>query len=198
MKKIIALMLAMLMLFSVAVVFTSCDEDTGDNEKETEEETDEEVEVETLSDVYEIVDSKFNFSEKVSYVLTKEEDIDEMIMMQYGVVDIEAAGHLVDYVITMPGDYCNTFAIFAFDEALSDSALAELKEVVKFNYTEARASALQMYMPEEYAKMSWAVNNEDLTWKVYNKNKVVVFAITGEGEATDVFTEVEDLLEIMK
>ena len=37
MKKIIALILACLMLFSVVMVFTSCDEEPVDNDKEKEE-----------------------------------------------------------------------------------------------------------------------------------------------------------------
>lgn len=190
MKKIIALILACLMLFSVVMVFTSCDEEPVDNDKDKEKE--EEFPV-TPANVFEKIDAKFGFSDKVSYVLTKAEDTDEMIMMQYGIVDMEAADHLEDYVITMPGDYCNTFAMFVFDEELSDEALAELKDTVKFNYTEGRASALQMYMPEEYAKMSWACENEDLTWKVYGN--VVVFVVTGDAEATDVFAEVEKLVK---
>ena len=196
MKKIIALILACLMLFSVVMVFTSCDEEPVDNDKDKEKEEEEEEEDEfpvTPANVFEKIDAKFGFSDKVSYVLTKAEDTDEMIMMQYGIVDMEAADHLEDYVITMPGDYCNTFAMFVFDEELSDEALAELKDTVKFNYTEARASALQMYMPEEYAKMSWACENEDLTWKVYGN--VVVFVVTGDAEATDVFAEVEKLVK---
>ena len=192
MKKIIALILACLMLFSVVMVFTSCDEEPVDKNEEEEEEEPEEFPA-TPANVFDKIDAKFNFSEKTSYVLTKEEDIDEMIMMQYGIVDMEAADRLQDYVITMPGDYCNTFAMFVFDGKLSDEALAELKETVKYNYTEARASALQMYMPEEYEKMAWACENEDLTWKVYDE--VVVFAITGDAEATDVFAEVEKLVK---
>ncbi len=191
MKRIICLLLAGIMLFSVVAMLASCDGGNNDNTEETKEETEEKSNKvnASLKDVYKAVNEKVPFDEKVSEIIYKEDDTDEMIMMQYGIVEMEAADHLKDYVISMPSDYCNTFAVFVFDKELSADAIAEVKEAVEFNYTNSRASALQMYMPEEYAKMTWALENEDLVWREYDN--ALAFIITGDKEATDAFEAFE-------
>lgn len=202
MKKILAILLAAMMLFSVMTVFTSCDDEADtavrneDEDKDEDKATEAEESVGSTSvtvdmrTVYEEVNSKVNFDEKISYMIYGDDDPDEMLMMRYGIVDIEAADHIVDYAISMPSDYCNTFAVFVFDEELSADAIAELKDVVMYEYVEARASSLQMYMPEEYAKMSWAVENPDLIWREYDN--ALALLITGDGEATDAFEAFEE------
>ncbi|MBQ8475290.1 MAG: hypothetical protein IJ499_06510 [Clostridia bacterium] len=196
MKKIISILLVAAMLMSVMLFAVSCDKGgAGKNETtvadgagETEAPKSTKVEGD-LKAIYESVNEKVNFSDYMDEVITKEEDSDEMIMMWYGIVDMEAADHLTDYIISMPTDYCNTYAVFVFDTEVTEEIETEVKAAVLENYTRLRASALQMYMPEEYAKMSWACENEALTWRVYD-NAMALF-ITGDSEPTEAFDAFE-------
>ena len=42
--------------------------------------------------------------------------------------------------------------------------------------------SLQMYMPEEYAIMSWAMEHQDLVWRQYDNALALI--IDGDEEAT--------------
>lgn len=191
MKKIISIILALAMVMSVMLFAVSCDDKgEGKGDETTVEETPKSKRVEgNLLEIYNKVNEKVNFSDYMAEVIPMEEDSDEMVMMWYGIVDMAAADHLEDYLISMPTDYCNTYAVFVFDTEVTEELEAEVKAAVLENYTRLRASALQMYMPEEYAKMSWACENEDLTWRVY-ENAMALF-ITGDSEPVEAFEAFE-------
>ena len=194
MKRIISLLLVAAMLFSAVVLLASCD-NSGDGEEETTAETNAEEKSNKvnadLKEVYNKVNEKVAFDDKVSEVLTKAEDDEEMVLLQYGMDSsvVAAVDNMCDYVITMPSDYCNTFAVFVFDRELTADEIAAIKAEVKMWYIDTRASALQMYMPEEYSKMVWASENEDLAWREYDNALALI--ITGEGEAKDAFEAFE-------
>ena len=193
MKRIISLLLVAAMLLSAAVLLASCDNGAGKGGEETAPET----EVKSnkvnadLKEVYNKVNEKVAFDDKVSEVLTKAEDEEEMVLLQYGMDPsvVAAVDNMCDYVITMPSDYCNTFAVFVFDRELTADEITAIKGEVKMWYIDTRASALQMYMPEEYSKMAWAAENEDLVWREYDNALALI--ITGEGEAKDAFEAFE-------
>ncbi len=193
MKRIISLLLVAAMLFSASVLLASCDNSAGQGGDETTLET----EVKSnkvnadLKEVYNKVNEKVPFDDKISEVLTKAEDEEEMVLLQYGMDPsvVSAIENLSDYIITMPGDYCNTFAVFVFDRELTADEITAIKGEVMLWYIETRASALQMYMPEEYSKMVWAQEHEDLVWREYDNALALI--ITGEGEAKDAFEAFE-------
>ena len=174
MKKI-SLFLAMTFLFSCCFAgLMGCEKKTTAPEK---------TEVTgSVADIFAAVDDEISITEHVSEVIYKEEDDDEMMMLWYGVVDIPAADHLVDYVVTAPNNSHHTFALFVFDEEMTQEDYDEVREIVKETYMETQASALQMYFPEEYATMSWAIENQDLVWRQYDNALALI--INGDEEAT--------------
>ena len=182
MKRIISVILAVAMMIGMCTFFTSCES------KEVEKST---KVTGKLEDIYNSVNEKVDFDSKISDKILKETDSDNMLMMNFEICDMEAAEKMTDYFFTMPSDYCNTFAVFMFDEGMpSEEGIKEMKDKVRSVYTEARVSALQMYMPEEYQKMKWAVENEDLTWREYDN--ALVFIITGDSEPKEAFDAFEE------
>lgn len=198
MKKI-SLILALVMIFSTMLMLASCGSDSSadaeetkqtssDNENEAAEGIDPADAV--LADLVEKVKESVPYDEYVSEFLYKESDPDEMVCWTYGVIDINAYDLLCDYAITLPSDYCNTLAVLKFEDGMTKEDFDQVKEVVTTEYIRAQASALQMYMPEQYACMSWALENPQAIWRQYGDN-VLVLAITGDSEATDVWEAID-------
>ncbi len=186
MKRVICLFLVMFMMFSL---IACTNEGSGDKEteaNETEAKISNSVTVD-LKTVYDAVDAEVGFEDKILEVVYMAEDEDEIGLWQYGVDPevVPAFESIKDYAITVPTDYCHTFAAFVFDRKLTEDEIAAVKEKVKMDYLELQASSLQMYMPDEYAKMAWACENEDLIWREYDNALVMI--ITGAEEAKDAF-----------
>ena len=193
MKRIICLVLALLMVS--LVVFTSCaKENNGDDPTETE--TKENVndtsadtkDTEAAADVdmhalFDAVNEKLPFDDLVREVCFKDSDIDEMIYWTYGVIEASCYEKVTDYVITLPSDYNQSFAAIVFDDSITDDEIAEVKDVVTREYIRARASSLQMYMPEEYDIVKWQLENPDAIWRQYDN--VLVLLMYGAEEAAD-------------
>ena len=146
-----------------------------------------------LEDMVAAIEEKENFSEKVSEILYKEGDPDEMVCWTYGVIDINAYDLLSDYVITMPSDYSHTLAILKFEDGMTDEDFKEVKDAITAEYIKSRSSALQMYMPSEYANVEWALQNPDKVWRQYGDN-MLVLAITVDEEPKDVWTAIDNYL----
>ncbi|GEM_PF-5845013 len=135
-----------------------------------------------LADIFSAVDAETSLSEHVSDVIYKADDTDDMMMLLYGVVDIPAADHLTDYVITTPDNSHHTFALFVFDDEMTQEDYDEVRAIVEETYLNTQASALQMYFPEEYAIMSWAIENPDAVWRQYDN--ALALLINGDEEDT--------------
>lgn len=152
MKRLISLTLALLM---ISAVFAGCSEKSG---------------YDTDKDIHEIVSAVtdvLSYDGLVSEILYKENDTDEMFKWRYGIVDINAENHLVDYAITLPTDYNNTLAVFVFDDEMTEADYEEVKEAVKTVYIDGRRSSLQMYMPEEYEHVKWQLEHPEAIWRQY-------------------------------
>ncbi len=186
MKRILCLLLAAIMMISLV----AC---TGDSDNNKETEPNETVLQKSnkvdadLKKVYAALDAEIGFEDKILEVVYMAEDEEEFALWNYGVDpdEIPAFESLVDYALTVPTDYCHTFAAFVFDRELTDDEISAVKAKVKMDYLELQTSSLQMYMPEEYAKMAWACENEDLIWREYDNALVMI--ITGDKEAKDAF-----------
>ena len=177
MKKL-SLILAVLMVLASMMSFVSCKGDAS-TENEGVEPADAVIE-----DMVAAINEKAPYDEYISEFLYKAEDPDEMICWTYGVVDINAYDLITDYVITMPSDYSQTLAIIKFDDGMTEEDFAEVKDVITSEYIESRSSALQMYMPEEYNNMEWALENPDSIWRQYGDNMLVLAIYGGEEPAS--------------
>lgn len=186
MKRILCLLLVAVMMLSMV----ACTDEGKDNKETQPEETvlqkSNKVEAD-LKAVYAALDAEIGFEENILEVVYMAEDEYEVGLWQYGVDPevVPAFSSIKDYAITVPTDYCHTFAAFVFDRELTEEEVAAVKEKVKMDYLEPQTSALQMYMPDEYAKMAWACENEDLIWREYDNALVMI--ITGDEEAKDAF-----------
>ena len=170
MKKI-SLILAIAMLAMCCFAFSACEEEKGN------------AITAPLSDLAAAVEPITHFNDKTSELLYMADDADnDMLILVYGLVDIPAMDHVTDYVISMPTDYANTFAVFMFDEEMTQEDYTEAKETMIDIYMRARASSLQMYMPEEYGIMSWAIENPDLVWRQYDNALALI--VDGAEEPT--------------
>ncbi len=198
MKKLICFILAMLMMLSFASCANDGDEtrpgrETEKNETEVKEtEADETADENKVAEYdlkagYDAVDAAVGFEANILEVVYMEDDVDEIGLWQYGVdpESVPVFSNIKDYVLTVPTDYCHTFAAFVFDRELTAEEIVAVKDKVKMDYLELQASSLQMYMPEEYAKMAWALENEDLIWREYGNALVMI--ITDDKEAVDAF-----------
>ena len=195
MRKI-SLILALLMILSSMFVFASCTSEKDDNKNDKTEANDSksiDPADANLEDMVAAIEEKENFSEKVSEILYKENDPDEMVCWTYGVIDINAYDLLSDYVITMPSDYSHTLAILKFEDGMTDEDFKEVKDAITAEYIKSRSSALQMYMPAEYANVEWALQNPDKVWRQYGDN-MLVLAITVDEEPKDVWTAIDNYL----
>ncbi len=195
MRKI-SLILAILMILSSMFVFASCTSDKADkNDDKTEANDSKGIDPAdaVLKDMVAAIEKKENFSEKVEEILYKDEDPDEMVCWTYGVIDINAYDLLCDYVITMPSDYSHTLAILKFEDGMTDADFTEVKDAITKEYIKSRSSALQMYMPDEYANVEWALQNPDKIWRQYGDN-MLVLAITVDEEPKDVWTAIDNYL----
>lgn len=179
MKRIITLVLALAMLASAAVL-ASCDkaapaEDTTAAEKVEAKEV-------TVADMVKAVTDVLPFDGLVSDIITKEEDTDELIKWRYGMYEqVDMLEDIEDYAISLPTDYNQTLAIFKFKETPDADTVAALNETITHEYTKARASSLQMYMPEEYEKTKWALEDgAELVWKQFDN--VIVLCIYDDAE----------------
>ena len=187
MRKI-SFILAILMILSTMLVFASCTDKSEDGDKNNDK-TDANVTKSidpadaVLADMVAAIEEKENFSEKVSEILYKAEDPDEMVCWTYGVIDINAYDLLSDYVITMPSDYSHTLAILKFEDGMTAEDFEEVKNAITAEYIKSRSSALQMYMPSEYANVEWALQNPDKVWRQYGDNMLVLAITTGEEPA---------------
>ncbi len=186
MKRLLCLLLAAIMMLSLA----ACAGDGQDNKEtepgETVEQKPSKVDAD-LKAVYEAINAEIGFEEKILEVVYMAEDDEEFALWNYGVDPevVPAFNSIKDYAISVPTDYCHTFAAFVFDRQLTEDEIADVKAKVKEDYLELQTSSLQMYMPEEYAKMAWACENEDLIWREYDNALVMI--ITGDEEASDAF-----------
>ncbi|MBE6588424.1 MAG: hypothetical protein E7647_08460 [Ruminococcaceae bacterium] len=186
MKKI-SFILALLMILGTMFAFSSCvgDKASKDNKIDPADAV--------LGDMVKAIEAKVPYSEKVSEILYMENDPDEMVKWTYGVVDLNANELLCDYVITMPADYSHTLAILKFEDGMTDEDFEEVKAAITTEYIRSRSSALQMYMPDEYANMEWALANPDKVWHRYGDN-MLVLAITVDEEPKDVWTAIDNYL----
>lgn len=189
MKRIITLILAIAMIAS-CFMFVSCDKE----EKPAEESKETKVAADVpVSDMVKAVTDVLTFDGLVSSIITKADDPDELIKWRYGLYEQEdALAHITDYAISLPTDYNQTLAIFKFDETPDDATVAAVKETVRDEYIKARASSLQMYMPEEYQKTKWALENEDLIWKQFDN--VLVLCIYDAAEPVAAWEAISNLL----
>jgi len=144
-----------------------------------------------IAEMAEVADEAGDFSSYVAEILSMDNDPDGMVSWTYGVIDINAYDLLCDYVITMPSDYSNTLAIFQFEEGMTEKDFNQVKMAVTTEYMESRASALQMYVPDEYEVMQWAIDNPDEVWRQYG-DSILVLAICGEEELSDVWAALDD------
>ena len=186
MKRILCLLLAAIMMRSLAACVGDGEENKETEPEETVEQKSNKVNAE-LKDVYAALDAEIGFEEKILEVVYMAEDEEEFALWNYGVDPevVPAFESLTDYALTVPTDYCHTFAAFVFDRELTADEISAIKAKVKEDYLELQASSLQMYMPEEYAKMAWACENEDLIWREYDNALVMI--ITDDEEAKDAF-----------
>ena len=186
MKRILCLLLAAIMMLSLAACAGDGEENKETEPEETVEQKSNKVNAE-LKDVYAALDAEIGFEEKILEVVYMAEDEEEFALWNYGVDPevVPAFESLTDYALTVPTDYCHTFAAFVFDRELTADEISAIKAKVKEDYLELQASSLQMYMPEEYAKMAWACENEDLIWREYDNALVMI--ITDDEEAKDAF-----------
>ena len=186
MKRILCLLLAAIMMLSLAACAGDGEENKKTEPEETVEQKSNKVNAE-LKDVYAALDAEIGFEEKILEVVYMAEDEEEFALWNYGVDPevVPAFESLTDYALTVPTDYCHTFAAFVFDRELTADEISAIKAKVKEDYLELQASSLQMYMPEEYAKMAWACENEDLIWREYDNALVMI--ITDDEEAKDAF-----------
>ena len=197
MRKL-SFILAILMILSTMFVFASCTDkaEGGDkNNDKTESNDTKSIDPKdaVLEDMVAAIEEKENFSEKVSEILYKAEDPDEMVCWTYGVIDINAYDLLSDYVITMPSDYSHTLAILKFEDGMTAEDFEEVKNAITAEYIRSRSSALQMYMPSEYANVEWALQNPDKVWRQYGDN-MLVLAITIDEEPAAVWTAIDNYL----
>jgi len=185
MKRILCLLLAAVMMLSLA----ACTGNGDNNETEPEETVEQKpsrVDAD-LKEVYAALDAEIGFEDKILEVVYMAEDDEDFGLWNYG-VDAEvvpAFEKIKDYALSSPTDYCNTFAAFVFEGELTDEEISAVKAKVKEDYLDRHTVNLQMYMPEEYAKMEWACENEDLIWREYDNALVLI--ITGDEEAKDAF-----------
>lgn len=169
MKKISFILAALLLVSCCIVGLTGCNKETST--KVTGD----------LAEIVAAVNDQISFEDKVSEVIYKADDDSEMMMLLYGIVDMNAADHLIDYAITTPSNSHETFAVFVFDDEITEEDFKEVRETVAEEYMHTRASSLQMYMPEEYAIMSWAIDNQNLVWRQYDNALALI--IDGKEEA---------------
>ena len=183
MRKL-SLLLALAMLFMCCFVFVACDS-ANEGSDATSATTDAAGTTDAakpgtaitapLSDIAAAVEPITHFNDKTSELLYMADDADmDMLILVYGLVDIPAMDHVTDYVISMPTDYANTFAVILFDDGMTQADYDEAKEIMIDIYMRSRASALQMYMPEEYDIMSWAVEHPELVWRQYDNALVLI------------------------
>lgn len=187
MKKL-SFILAVIMILTSLLAFSACSKDKGGDDNKGIEPGDADIHAMVAA-----IEEKQPYGDYVSEILYKEDDPDEMIKWTYGFVDINANELLSDYVITMHSDYCNTLAILKFEDGMTEDDFAEVKEVITDEYIESRASSLQMYMPEEYKKMNWALENPDKIWRQYGDD-LLVLAIIGSEESTPVWEAIDGYL----
>ena len=197
MRKI-SFILAILMILSTMFVFASCtDKSEGGDKTNDKTEANDAKSIDpkdaVLADMVAAIEKKENFSEKVSEILFKADDPDEMVCWTYGVIDINAYDLLSDYVITMPSDYSHTLAILKFEDGMTAEDFEEVKNAITAEYIKSRSSALQMYMPSEYANVEWALQNPDKVWRQYGDNMLVLAITTGE-EPAAVWTAIDNYL----
>ena len=201
MKKL-SVILAVLMVLASMMSFVACKSDAGESKDsgekvENAEGGDKSDAIDpadaVLADMVGAINAKAPYEEFVSEFLYKADDPDEMICWTYGVVDINAYDLIADYVITMPSDYSQTLAIIKFEDGMTEEDFNEVKAVITKEYIETRSSALQMYMPEEFNNMEWAIANPDCIWRQYGDN-MLVLAIYGGEEPTAVWEAIDGYL----
>ncbi len=195
MKKVLCLVLALLTVCG-SIMLASCSKDAETNSPA--DDTKAEAPAKKLSDfdmqdIFNAVNEKLPFDGLVSEVCYKETDADEMIFWTYGLIEASCYEKLENYVITLPSDYNQSFAVIVFDESITDDEIQEVKDVVSKQYIKARASSLQMYMPEEYDIVSWQLNNPDAIWRQYDNTLVLL--MYGAEEATEGWAAIDALLK---
>lgn len=186
MKKI-SFILAVLMILSSMLALVACGGENVDENKGIDPADAD------LKAMVAAIEAKAPYADYVAEFLYKDEDPDEMLCWTYGVIDIKGYELLDDYVITMPSDYSQTLAIIKFKDGMTAEDIDAVKEVVTTEYIKVRASALQMYMPEEYKKASWALENPDKIWRQYGDN-MLVLAIYGGEEPVAVWDAIDAYL----
>lgn len=201
MKRTLCLLLALLMI--TCVVFTSCSKeeknndpsDTKGNVSDTSADTKDTADAADIDmhELFNAVNEKLPFDGFVREVCYKDSDIDEMIYWTYGVIEASCYEKVTDYVITLPSDYNQSFAAIVFDDSITDEEMAEVKDVVTKEYIRARASSLQMYMPEEYDIVKWQLDNPDAIWRQYGN--VLVLLMYGAEEAADGWAAVDEFFK---
>ena len=190
MRKL-SFILAIVMLLTSMLAFTACGDKDTDKPYDKEEAKTIAPADAVLEDMVKSIEAKAPYTDLVAEFLYKETDPDEMLMWTYGVIDLKANDLVSDYVITMPSDYSQTLAIVKFNDGMTAEDFTEVKDAVTEWYLKDRASALQMYMPEEYAAMQWAIENPDAIWRQYGDN-MLVLAIYGDKAPNAVWTAIDD------
>lgn len=208
MKRFLSLILALTMLLCLAACNKDGEKEQGGEETKQQEQQQEKEGKKVEGDlkaIYDKVNETVDIAGNVSYAVTMAEDDERFsLMMNYDICDayaadypedynadyIEGAEKLTDYLITLPKDDCTTFVALRFDNGLpSEGALNEIKNRVKNFYCDMRASAIQMYDPEGYEEMVWAIENQNLVWRQYDNALVLI--ITGGEEPKAAFDAFE-------
>lgn len=195
MKRFITLILCLALIGASLLSFAGCDTNKDNGEKPSDESStaDTAAKSNTVADnprgIFEAVNAVAPYDGLVSEVIYKDTDTDSMVCWTYGVVDMDVCDHITDYVITLPSNYNQTFALFIFDSDTTEEQISLLKDAVMESYVRATASTLQMYFPEQYAIMKWAVENPDKIWRQYDNALAMI--IYNEGEATEAWNAFE-------
>lgn len=146
-----------------------------------------------MHDIVKAVDSVLPYDGLVGGFTYKEDDADELAYTLYYLWDAECFEKITDYVFTDPTDYNQTFAAFRFDDSATDADIEEVKGVISDNYIHGRASALQMYMPEQYEIVKWQSEHPEAIWRVYDKTLVLI--MYNDSEATAGWDAIDALLK---
>lgn len=192
MKKIICTLLAVTMLAG-CMLLTSCKSDTNSPSNDETEATAKKLSDIDLHDIVDAVNEALPFDGLISDYCYKDTDVDEMILWTYGLYEASCQEKVKDYAITLPSDYNQTLAVIVFDDTVTDEDIAEVKEVVTKEYIKVRASALQMYMPEQYDIVKWQMENPDAIWRQYDNTLVLL--MYNDSEATEGWEAIDALLK---
>lgn len=186
MKKICLLLAAVMLLGCFAMTACGKDKEGGDTAVRSLDEVD-------MHDIVKAVDGVLPYKGLVSDFVYKEDDTDELAYTLYYLWDASCYEKITDYVFTEPTDYNQSFAAFRFDDTVTEEDIEEVKSVITENYIHGRASALQMYMPEQYEMVQWQYEHPEAIWRLYDKTLVLI--MYNDSEATAGWDAIDALLK---